>query len=354
MRNVRNWIILFTAMAAVLSFTAGPAFAQGFTIDFSSATGFGVSDPEKLQTNNVIVNLTNPLTGTLTIPVNLVWKFNYTTLALEIEGAQATTDTTDPNACDALPSLTVNVTNALTGDAIEGATVQAESQSANTNASGEATLTGLPVSSFPVTVSADGFVGVNQTASLECGDQESIGVSLLPADDQGTIDGDIRIILTWGVDPIDLDSHCTKYEEGGNGGQSPFPNPEAEELAFHIYWNNRSEAGVPVELDVDDVSSFGPETITIRKVDGAFEPGTYRYSVHHYDGSSNIPESGASVKVYQGDTVMGTYNPPSAGDANPGDNWAWRVFDIDIDEDGNVAFNTTGEYYGPVLSSQVD
>ncbi len=351
MKNVRNWIILFTAIAAILAFTSGPVLAQGFTIDFSSATGFGVSDPEKLQTNNVIVNMTNPLTGILTIPVNLVWRFNYTTLALEIDGVEATTATTDPKACDAFPSLTVSVTNALTGDVIEGATMQAESQSANSDANGEATLTGLPVSSFPVSVTANGFVGVSITATLECGDQEHIGVSLLPSDDPGTIAGDIRIILSWGTDPIDLDSHCSKYEDG-----DPFPSTErnAMEQAFHIYWNNRSETGVPVELDVDDVSSFGPETITITKVDGEFEPGIYRYSVHHYDGASNIPASGASVKVYQGDTLMGTYNPPAAGDTNPGDNWAWRVFEIVVDGDGNVAYNTSGEYYGPVLSSQVD
>ncbi len=354
MRNVRNWIVFIMAMAAVLSFTAGPALAQGFTIDFSSATGFGVSDPEKLQTNNVIVNLTNPLTGTVvqTTPFNLVWKFNYTTLALEIAGGEQTNTTTDPNACDALPSLTVNIRDALTGDPIEGASVQAESQSATTDSNGDATLTGLPVSSFPVSVSADGYVSASSTATLECGQQGSTGISLLPADDQGTIDGDIRVILSWGENPVDLDSHRTQYEE--DDGQMPFPNQEADQMAFHIYWNNRTETGVPVELDVDDVSSYGPETITVTKVDGAFEPGTYRYTVHHFDGSSNIPDSGATVKVYQGDTVMGTYSPPAAGDETPGDNWAWRVFDIVADGDGNVAFNTTGEYYGPVLSGNVD
>ncbi len=356
MRKVRNWIVLFTAVAAVMCFT-GPALAQ-FTIDFSSANGFGVSgNPEQLQTNNVIVNIPNPIAGNLTIPVNLVWQFNYTTLVLEIAGLQQTGDTTDPNACDAIPSLTANVTNALTGDAIEGATVQAEGQSASSDADGAATLTGLPVSSFPVSVSADGYVSVNTTVTLECGDQGNIGVSLLPADDPGTIAGDIRIILTWGEHPVDLDSHLTKYEDDGNGGGggSLFPNPETDVLAFHIYWNNRSEAGAPVELDVDDVTSYGPETITITKVGDAFEEGTYRYSVHHYAGSSSIQDSEATVKVYLGDTLMGTYTPP-APNANqaPGNRWTWRVLEIDSDGNGNVSFNTSGIYYGPVGSGGVD
>ena len=86
------------------------------------------------------------------------------------------------NDCDALPSLTVNVTNALTGDPIARATVQAEEQFATTDYYGIAILTGLPVSSFPVSISATGYVNSNQTATLECGDQKSIDVSLLPSD----------------------------------------------------------------------------------------------------------------------------------------------------------------------------
>ncbi len=350
MKKIRNRVILLTALAAALCFIAGPAFSQGFTIDFSSATGFPVpGEPEKLQTDNVIVNLlvTNPLTGdviTTTIPANVVWRFDYTLAALVIDGAEAANP---PNTCDALPSLTVNVTNALTGAAIQNATVGASGESGQTDATGAVTLTGLPASSMPVSVSANGYVSSTQTVELECGDQESIGVSLLPEDDPGVIAGDIRIILNWGDNPRDLDSHLTKYEES--------VRLRADTVTSHVYYANTSDATIPASLDVDDQNGNGPETITIQKVDGAFNPGTYRYNVHHYAGSSTIPESGATVKVYMGDILMGTYTTPAAGGSALAVKWAWRVFRITISDDGSVAFTTLGEYYGPVNNaSDVD
>lgn len=53
---------------------------------------------------------------------------------------------------------------------------------------------------------------------------------------------EIRIVLSWGLDPRDLDSHLT-----GNG--------------IHVYYSNKNAQGI--NLDVDDVSGYGPETITI-------------------------------------------------------------------------------------------
>ncbi|MCP4683471.1 MAG: hypothetical protein GY864_14155 [Desulfobacterales bacterium] len=349
MKKNKKRIFLLMALATFLLFPTGMVFAQGFTVDFSSATGFPVpGEPEKIQTNNVIFNLTNPLTQQViqTIPANFVWRFDYNLIALVFDSVAVANGTT----CDALPSLTVNVTDALTGDPIEGATVQAEGQSATTDSAGEATLTGLPASGFPVSVSADGYVSGSQTVTLECGDQESIGFSLLPVDDPGVIAGNIRIILTWGENPRDLDSHLTMYDD-------------ADVQQFHIYYpssNNNNCSGAPCDpsipawLDVDDTSSYGPETITIQKVSGSFVPGTYIYSVYHYAGSSDIPSSEATVKVYQGDTLMGTFTPPSPGDTTVGDDWALRMIRIGINAAGDVSYSAIGEYYGTVSSANVE
>ncbi len=111
---------------------------------------------------------------------------------------------------------------------------------------------------------------------------------------------------------------------------------------------------ISVCLDVDDVQSYGPETISIKNVDCAFPPGTYRFSIHHNGGSSNIPESGATVKVYQGDALMGTFSPPAVGNAVMGDGCALRMFRIDVNAAGDVSYSSAGEYYGPVTPPNVD
>jgi hypothetical protein len=57
------------------------------------------------------------------------------------------------------------------------------------------------------------------------------------------LDG-MRIVLTWGERPADLDSHIT------------YPGN-------HIFF--RSKKGTDANLDVDDTTSFGPETITLER-----------------------------------------------------------------------------------------
>jgi len=83
-------------------------------------------------------------------------------------------------------------------------------------------------------------------------------------------------------------------------------------------------------LDVDDTTSFGPETITINEVDPT---ETYSYWVHHYEGEGTIASSGAQVTVYFGGLSY-VFSPP----ANAVARW-WRVFDI---VDGEVRACTSG------------
>ena len=58
---------------------------------------------------------------------------------------------------------------------------------------------------------------------------------------------DIRIVLTWGAQPTDLDSHLT--------------GPNTDATRFHVYYAGRgSFTSAPFAgLDVDDVSSIGPD-----------------------------------------------------------------------------------------------
>ena len=118
------------------------------------------------------------------------------------------------------------------------------------------------------------------------------------------LDG-MRIVLTWGRSPADLDSHLS------------FPNN-------HVYFNKK--LATKSNLDVDDLNSYGPETITIdKKIDGK----RYVYAVHDYTNrklstSKSLGRSGARVQVYVGETLIRTYkaNPQRSGTS-------WTVFGID-------------------------
>lgn len=132
---------------------------------------------------------------------------------------------------------------------------------------------------------------------------------------------DIRIVLSWGAEPLDLDSHLV--------------GPTAEDDSFHIYFVNKVYED-EANLDVDDVSSYGPETITIHK----YNNGTYTYAVHDYSNresssSSELSKSGAQVNVYRGMELIMTYNVPTGQDGT-----LWTVFSYDSNTQRFSSINT--------------
>lgn len=115
----------------------------------------------------------------------------------------------------------------------------------------------------------------------------------------------LRIVLDWGAAPRDLDSHL--LGPTSSGGQ------------YHIWYSNRSysEEGVKMaDLDLDDVDGYGPETTTIYSV----SEGIYKFYVYNFSGSPEMSTSGASVRVYTGNSNEPAY-----------------VFNIPVD--------TTGRYW---------
>ena len=134
------------------------------------------------------------------------------------------------------------------------------------------------------------------------------------------LDG-MRIVLNWGKNPYDLDSHLT------------FPGN-------HIYFQHQK--GSSSNLDVDDTDSYGPETITIEnKRFGE----TYHYFVHDFSNKDNLSSnklsaSGAKVFVYVGQSLVKTYNIPKNKTGN-----VWNLFKInengEIVDINNVISKTT-------------
>ncbi|WP_054180806.1 tetratricopeptide repeat protein [Trabulsiella odontotermitis] len=145
----------------------------------------------------------------------------------------------------------------------------------------------------------------------------------------------MRVVLTWGAQPDDLDSHIV-YQ--GN----------------HIYFEQKE--GDNGNLDVDDTDSYGPETITLT----ARQQGqSYVYAIHDFTdrerpNSSRLSESQAKVFVYVGESLVRTYYVPQQKIGN-----LWTVFkitpsgdfvDINQIEGVNMESARIGSHLSPALT----
>ena len=121
-----------------------------------------------------------------------------------------------------------------------------------------------------------------------------------------------RVVLTWGESPSDLDSHLAGHAADGTN--------------FHIYYSNkasyRSDGTEIGNLDVDDTTSYGPETTTF----SAETEGVYYFYVHRYSSDGSMPASGATVVVYNGDNMIARYTIDSTA---PSDSLYWNIFKIE-------------------------
>jgi uncharacterized protein YfaP (DUF2135 family) len=141
------------------------------------------------------------------------------------------------------------------------------------------------------------------------------------------LDG-LRVVLSWGATPKDLDSHLV-YPEN------------------HIFF--AAKKGDKANLDVDDTDSYGPETVTVN----AKKHGQkYIYSVHDYTNSNKGSESrqlsdysDAKVFVYIGSTLIRTYYVPKGKLGN-----LWTVFYID----GDGEFHDVNKFGATVSGEAVE
>ncbi len=146
-----------------------------------------------------------------------------------------------------------------------------------------------------------------------------------------------RIVLEWGANPSDLDSHLWTPSIGGT--------------SYHIYYvtkNLYDDLNSPpyADLDVDDINSYGPETITI----ASLQPGTYTYAVYHFAGSGTITTSGATVRVYDSIGLLQSFTVPTT---TSGSNYWWTVFTIDGSTGQITPVNTIGSSSSQAFSLPV-
>ena len=165
---------------------------------------------------------------------------------------------------------------------------------------------------YTLEISKEGYV-TNYKNITVAGDQiETANIVLVPGDGDGETAGELRIVLTWGEEPWDLDSHLACY---------------SSDKPYHIWFGQTDFEGNSVgNLDVDDTSSYGPETITVRnvKADEKFSYFVHDYTNSYSEVANEMSLSGAKVQVYLEGKNIATYTIPTN---QPGT--LWHVFDFD-------------------------
>lgn len=221
-------------------------------------------------------------------------------------------------------TLVGDVVSAATGLPLPGVSLSLIPGGAATtsNAGGAFTFANVALGGFTVTAALSGYTTETYSNVAVPGQNPPIHIVMNPI----LPDGQLRVVLTWGAVPTDLDSHLfTTWATG---------------QTFHIYYPNRTSTNTT--LDVDDTSSFGPETVTVLDQ----TPGRYSYAVFDYTngftgrgGNGQISIGDAVVKVYQGANLINEFHP-----TNTGGEIAWHVFDADISATGALTIIPRDNY----------
>ena len=117
-----------------------------------------------------------------------------------------------------------------------------------------------------------------------------------------------RVVLSWGENPRDHDSHLEgRHPEGSYA---------------HVYFSNKSGSvnGKSIYLDRDDTNSYGPETTTF-DVD---PESNYEFYVVWYSGYGTWRNSEGIVNVYNGTRHVAVYPVPNVDNSSG----VWSIFRI--------------------------
>lgn len=163
----------------------------------------------------------------------------------------------------------------------------------------------LPAGYYTMKMSKDGYT--TGYFNLKINGGEIISNQNASISPSMTLGSNYRVVLTWGANPSDLDSHLF--------GQS------ADGTSYHVYFSNKNGyngSGRVANLDVDDQTSYGPETTTFT-VD---TEGSYEYYIDWYSGSGTWGTSGGKVEVYNEGTLIYVFDVPKVNNRSG----SWKVF----------------------------
>jgi hypothetical protein len=228
-----------------------------------------------------------------------------------------------PNTSNGQGVISGHIRNALNNSNVANLTIEVRRyinqragsiiKSVVTDQDGAFTVSDLEAGNYTLEVRGDGYLTTYVTATNIGGKTNQVDGVVTP---ELAGASQFRIVLTWGEQPYDLDSHLT----GPNG------NNERFHISYSNLGNSNLETSPHVYLDRDDIRSFGPETMTIGQL---LQGDIYRYSIHDYSNSGStssqaLGKSGAKVEVYgDGNRLISTFNVPNKAGT------LWTVFEID-------------------------
>jgi len=196
--------------------------------------------------------------------------------------------------------------NALNRAPIPGATVDIPvAGTFTTDQNGRITFPVIPDGNYTLVFSRDGFITTDIDFRVQLSNVVFNWYNISP----GIPDKDYRIVLEWGEKPADLDLHFEK-----TGG-------------YHIsYFNLKEAEDRNAVLDRDDRQGYGPETITVGRIDNK---AVYTCWVHDYTNRTNtestqMAQNGATVRVYSNNRLVQTIHIPAGGKGT-----RWNVFKIE-------------------------
>jgi len=215
--------------------------------------------------------------------------------------------------------VTGTVVDAQTGSPLAGVTVRVDGTglSTTTDASGTFSISDVPAAGQTLVATLEGYVETTAIVLVLDGATTETSIGMLAL---GAGGDDVAAVLAWGQDPRDLDLHMSGPD--GSGGR------------FHAYYASRTP--VPhVDLDLDDTSSFGPETMTVHPAaDGNYVAGDYHVWVHHFAGDLSFGQSAATVTLFAGGSQIAQYSVGGAfGDSALA---YWLVVNFAVTEAGTV------------------
>jgi hypothetical protein len=229
------------------------------------------------------------------------------------------------------------VVDAVSGNPIGGATVNilATGLSGQTDGNGNFSIGGVPTGPKTLQTLASGYIVQTQPQHVTGGPNPSVTIALSPV-----LNADeIRIVLTWGVAPADLDAHLS-------GPRCGFPT------RFHVSYFDQQPVDY-AQLDIDDTSSFGPETVTIRQSNGIWIAGEYVFWVHNFNSTPEFGASAALVTVFQGASQIAQFPVNQFPGASTTTADLWDVARITIDGAGRVVVDNGSGFLNGDASTQL-
>jgi len=199
-----------------------------------------------------------------------------------------------------LGTVSATIVDAMTGQGLGGVIVRVlgfTEYSTTSSSNGYFTI-GVPSGTRQLTFQRDGYTIPSVSVWVGAKTTTNIPQSSIIANSEVPL-GNLRVVLTWAYNPKDLDLHLTT------------PN------GHNISYDNKHPTGSGANLDLDDTSSYGPETITITSM----QSGTYKFYVHNYSSTGALVTSEAKVRVFDNSGLIRTFMVPTSGSGD-----YWQVF----------------------------